>query len=92
MALVERTDDALVDLAQLAMAYRSNALDNPHLYAVMFGSASLGGYRRTSEELDTGRETFDVLVAGTQRAMDEGKLAVGDAESVAAQFWSALHG
>ena len=92
MARIERTDDALVDLAQLAMAYRSNALDNPHLYAVMFGSVPLGGYRRTGEELDTGRETFDALVAATQRAMDEGKLAPDDAESVAAQLWSALHG
>lgn len=58
----------------------------------MFGTASLGGYRRSGDELDRGRETFDVLVGGTQRAMKEGHLAPGDAEQVAGQLWSALHG
>jgi AcrR family transcriptional regulator len=91
MAQTTRTDDALADLAQLAMAYRSNALDNPHLYSVMFGSASLGGFRHDAEP-EHGRYTFDVLIAGTKRAMDEGQLAPGDPESVAAQLWSALHG
>jgi AcrR family transcriptional regulator len=91
MAQTSRTEDALADLAQLAMAYRSNALDNPHLYSVMFGSVSLGGYRQVNSD-DHGRYTFEVLVTATQRAMDEGQLAPGDAESVAAQMWSALHG
>jgi AcrR family transcriptional regulator len=92
MALTTRSDDALADLAQLAMAYRSNALDNPHLYAVMFGSASLGGFRHTDAELSQGRYTFDVLVAATKRAMDEGQLTPADPESVAGQLWSSLHG
>jgi AcrR family transcriptional regulator len=91
MARVTRTDDPLADLAQLAMAYRSNALDNPHLYAVMFGTAPLGGYSRPAEP-DHGRATFDALVAAAQRAIDAGTLAPTDAESVAAQLWSALHG
>jgi AcrR family transcriptional regulator len=89
---VPRTDDPLNDLAELGFAYRANALENPHLYAVMFGTASLGGYRLTGEELDEGRYTFDVLVAGTQRVMDAGVWRPGDAEAVAAQLWSSLHG
>lgn len=92
MAAIPRTDDPLIDLAMQAAAYRANALDNPHLYAVMFGSASLGGYRRSGDELERGRYTFDTLIAGIQRAMSEGQLNSGDAESVAAQLWSALHG
>jgi AcrR family transcriptional regulator len=92
MADAARTDDALADLADLAVAYRANALANRHLYAVMFGSASLGGYRHGDHELQHRRNTFDVLVAATQRAMDEGVLTSADAESVAAQLWSALHG
>jgi hypothetical protein len=58
----------------------------------MFGSASLGGYRLTQDELDDGRYTFDVLVAGTARAMAAGQFREDDPEAVAAQLWSALHG
>lgn len=92
MAAVPETDDPLLDLAALGEAYRANALDNPQLYAVMFGSASLGGYRLHDDELDEGHYTFDVLVAATQRAIDAGIFRAGDAEAFAAQLWSATHG
>lgn len=92
LAEVPATDDPLHDLAALGAAYRANALDNPQLYAVMFGSASLGGYRLHDDELEEGRDTFDVLVAATQRAIDAGMLRPGDAEAIAAQLWSATHG
>ena len=86
MAGAAHTDDAMADLAELAVAYRANALANPHLYAVMFG------VRDAEHESEHRRYTFDVLVAAVQRAMDDGALAAGDAEAVAAQLWSALHG
>lgn len=89
---VPQTSDPLHDLAELGAAYRANALENPELYAVMFGSASLGGYRLTGDELHDGRYTFDVLVAATARAIDAGVLRANDPEAVAAQLWSALHG
>jgi AcrR family transcriptional regulator len=92
MAAVPHTDDPLTDLAELGVAYRANAHDNPHLYAVMFGSASLGGYRLTRDELAEGRYTFEVLVAGTQRVMDAGIWKADDAEAVAGQLWCSLHG
>lgn len=91
MAAVPHTDDALADMAALATAYRQNALDNPNLYAVMFGSASLGDYQ-LAEARERGRHTFEVLVAALQRAMDSEALAVGDPTAVAGQLWSALHG
>src|SRR5882757_8642830 len=47
---VATTDDPLADLSNLGQAYRQNAIDNPHLYTVMFGAASLGGYRPTGED------------------------------------------
>lgn len=92
LAAVPMTDDPLADLAELGVAYRANAHDNPHLYAVMFGSASLGGYRLTRDELAEGRYTFDMLVAGTQRVMDAGIWKAGDAEAVVGQLWCSLHG
>ncbi|HVT64839.1 MAG TPA: TetR/AcrR family transcriptional regulator [Mycobacteriales bacterium] len=89
---VPETDDPLLDLAALGEAYRANALDNPHLYAVMFGTASLGGYRLHDDELDEGRYTFDMLVAATRRTIDAGIFRPGDPEAIAGQLWSAVHG
>ena len=91
MSGVVHTDEPLADMAQLAIAYRQNALDNPHLYAVMFGSAALGGFELAGER-DRGRYTFEILVAAVQRSMDAGVLAHGDSQAAAAQLWSALHG
>lgn len=92
LAAVPETDDPLADLAALGEAYRANALDNPHLYAVMFGSASLGGYRLHDDELDEGRYTYEMLVRATQRTIDAGIFKPGDANAIAAQLWSATHG
>jgi AcrR family transcriptional regulator len=92
MAAVPRTDDPAADLGRLALAYHANALANPQLYTVMFGNASLGGYRRTGDELAIGMETFDVLVEMTGRAMAAGMFRPGDPAAVSAQLWSALHG
>ena len=41
---VVSSDDPVEDLRRMAVAYRANAVDNRYLYAVMFGSVSLGGY------------------------------------------------
>jgi AcrR family transcriptional regulator len=92
MREVPESDDPLLDLALLGEAYRANALDNPHLYAVMFGTASLGGYRLHDDELDEGRYTFDMLVAATRRTIEAGIFKPADPEAIAGQLWSAVHG
>jgi AcrR family transcriptional regulator len=89
---VEATDDPVDDLRRSAVAYRANALENPHLYAVMFGSASLGGFRPHDGDLEEGRAAFDQLVERVRRAMDAGALRAGEPADVAGQFWAALHG
>lgn len=89
---VQPTDDPRDDLLRMAAAYRANALDNPHLYSVMFGSASLGGYRLHDEELRVGNAAFAQLVSAIARAMETGVLRRADPAAVAGQFWSALHG
>ena len=92
VATVPVTDDPMVDLRELAAAYLANARENPHLYAVMFGSASLGGYRLSEDERAVGLVAFGQLVAGIVRAMDAGRLRAGDPAAVAGQVWTALHG
>ena len=92
VAAVGRSDDPVDDLRRMAIAYRANALDNRYLYFVMFGSASLGGYRHQAESAEVGAEAFDQLRSAVERAMSEGALRTGDPSAVAGQFWSALHG
>ena len=92
VAAVPVTDDPVHDLAQVSIAYRANALENPQIYAVMFGSASLGGYRLNEDEREVGLGAFGQLVDAVRRAMDAGRLREDDPAAVAGQFWSALHG
>ena len=92
VAEVPVTDDPIADLQAISVAYREHALANPNLYAVMFGAASLGGYRLHDEELDVGLAAFGQVVAAAERAMDAGALRKDDPAAVAGQLWTALHG
>jgi len=86
------TDDPIDDLLRSAAAYRDNALENRHLYGVMFGAISVGGLGGDGADAEVSSAAFEQLVAGVRRAMAAGALRDGDAGAVAAQFWSALHG
>jgi AcrR family transcriptional regulator len=92
VAQVEPSDDPLADLVAAGVAYRAFALAEPHLYLVMFGSASLGEYRLTEAELEVGLAAFGQLVAVVERVMDAGAIRRTDPAAVAGQFWAALHG
>lgn len=87
-----RTDDPVDDLAEMAFAYRANALENPHLYSVMFGATSLGGYSLAPEERAVGIYAFEVLSEAVARAMEMNKLRQADPDLVAQQLWTAMHG
>ncbi len=91
-ATVPHTDDPLADLLALAMAYRDNALQNPHLYAVMFGATSLKGFTLTEQDMEIGLNSFATLTGYVARAMDSGQLRQDDHARVAAQMWTAMHG
>lgn len=93
LADVPRTEDAIADLAGLSRAYLINARQNPHLYAVMFGAASLGKYRpRTAQERSRGRYTFDEIVKTAARAVDQQRLQPAEPLAIASQLWTAMHG
>lgn len=89
---VGRSDDTLDDLRRMAGAYRDNALENRHLFGVMFGAVSVGGFHGHGADPEVAAAAFGQIVSGTARAMDAGVLLAGDPRAVAAQFWSALHG
>ncbi|WP_158880671.1 TetR/AcrR family transcriptional regulator [Amycolatopsis anabasis] len=101
LARVTETADPVADLAGLALAYRRAALDNPHLYGVMFGLTAPGGRRAPAEDLTTGeapkrfgagKEAFEYLTRAAGRAFEAGRFHVGDPFAAAAQLWSGVHG
>lgn len=92
---VKQTEDPIADMALLGRAYRHNALANSHLYAVMFGGASPAGFSLTEDDRQYGRYTLVNVIECANRCLDSGRFRAGlggDAELVAHQMWSALHG
>src|SRR5216683_2606273 len=92
MTLVGGTDDPVADVVTLGCAYRGNAMDNPHLYAVMFGGSSLGGFSLTDTDRQHGRYTLEVLVETVGNCVAAGRFQPADVQLLAHQMWIALHG
>lgn len=89
---VGHSDDTIDDLRRSAAAYRDNALENRHLFGVMFGAISVGSFHGKGADPEVSIAAFDQIASLIERAMDAGALLSGDPRQVAAQFWSALHG
>ena len=87
---VPSTANPLGDLLQMGWAYRRYALDNPHLYDVMFGASSRM-FEPDEEDLTLALRTFTLLVESVGRCVDTRALA-GDPEQGARQLWAAVHG
>ncbi len=86
------TEDPLLDLRNATAAYRAHAHADPDLYAVMFGSATLGKYRLHREDRILGLDAFVQIRQFMERGMAAGVLREADPAVVAAQWWTALHG
>lgn len=96
MAAIEPSDDPVADLAETGLAYRRNALANPHLYRVMFERNPLGLGTHDSPTHHhanpaIGLEAFGALVAAVTRCTDAGRLE-GDPTELALICWAAAHG
>ena len=92
MIEVGQSADPVADVAQMGIAYRENALENPHLYSVMFGGSTLGGFALNEEDRQFGRYAMEPTVRAVSRCMEAGRFWPGDAQAVANQAWIALHG
>jgi AcrR family transcriptional regulator len=92
LGMVGITDDAVEDVIALGYAYRDNAREFPHLYAVMFGSSALGGFALTDEDRKHGRYTLAALINAVHRAILTGRFRDDNAQLVAQQMWITLHG
>lgn len=89
---VESTEDPVADMALLGRAYRHASLTNAHLYAVMFGGASLAGFSLSEEDRQYGRYTMVGAVECAARCTAAGRFTDGDPVLIANQMWIATHG
>ncbi|WP_312875004.1 TetR/AcrR family transcriptional regulator [Actinomadura litoris] len=84
--------DPVADMALIGRVYRDNARTNPYLYAIMFGTATPAGFSLTDQDRQYGRFTLARVVETAARCVAAGRFTGADAELVAHQMWSAIHG
>jgi AcrR family transcriptional regulator len=78
-------------LWRLALAYRASALDDPHMYAVMFGRRA-SGFVPNPEGKERAAATFQPLVDAVRRGIDAGRLPKDDPVTLATACWATAHG
>ena len=83
---VTPTTDPVADVAAMGGAYFFNAISNPHLYRFMFME------QQTDDDQEVGEGTFESLVAGVERAVQQGRFDKADPYALATQLWAASHG
>lgn len=95
------SDNPMTNLCAMALACRTFAHDNPHLYDLMFGLSIKGRYcesRGTSKEpaatqpSTAFQQSYEFLHGQCRMLIEMGVISETDPTGVAAQFWSALHG
>jgi AcrR family transcriptional regulator len=89
---VESSEDSVRDLALMGRVYRRTAVENAHLYSVMFGGSSLAGFELTEEDRQYGRFNLMPVVACAGRCIADKRFADADAMLVAHHMWLAMHG
>ena len=97
---IASSNDPIADMVSLALAYHESARENPHLFDLMFGLSTPGGYRQLSRprrtagaEGGTGLdEAYRPLIHHAKRAIRGKRIRRQDPERIAAELWSSIHG
>ncbi|GAA4620096.1 TetR/AcrR family transcriptional regulator [Actinoallomurus vinaceus] len=92
MTAIGDSADPVADVVAHGRVYRWSAYKNPDLYQVMLGALNIASFSLTDEDRRHGRYVLDILIGSVRRCMAAGRFPEGDAELVAHQFWTALHG
>lgn len=88
---VPPANDPLERIHALGMAYRDNALANPHLYALMTGRP-VPEFEPPVESRRRARGSFRILVEAIDEARAAGALANVESRHLAHLLWAAGHG
>jgi AcrR family transcriptional regulator len=85
---VAETDDPVADIALYGRAYRYTAVTNPHMYAVMFGGASLAGFELTESDRQYGRYTMAGVVGCARRCVEADRFLPVEPTPASRRSWS----
>lgn len=99
-AALEPTEDPIADMTRLALAYREYGRRNPHLFDLMFGLSTPGGYRQLARPSRTPGavagttldDTYRPLINHAKRAIRGKRIRRQDPERISAEIWSFVHG
>jgi AcrR family transcriptional regulator len=83
------TDDPLADLVALGLAYRANALANPHLFALMFDRPLPD---MSTDVVAVADDAYATLRSTVQRGVDSGAFPAGSADKLTMAAWGLVHG
>jgi AcrR family transcriptional regulator len=92
LARAPTTADPIADWAAQGWAYRRFALENRHLYRIMFGDGIVGFRAEDPGDQAAALATFEALLGRLQRAADAGRLVIDDLELAGQVVWSTVHG
>lgn len=82
--------DPLDELIPLGLAYRQSALEEPHLYGLLFGGA-VPGFRPSEEDMRLAQRSQVRVVDTLERAAKRGQLK-RDPWRIADEGWGLVHG
>jgi AcrR family transcriptional regulator len=86
------TTDPVADWAAQGWAYRRFALENRHLYRIMFGDGFAAFRADDPADQAAAMATFTALLDRLRRAADAGRLVIDDLELAGQVVWSMVHG
>jgi AcrR family transcriptional regulator len=82
--------DPLDELVPLGLAYRQSALEEPHLYGLLFGGA-VPGFRPSEEDMRLAQRSQVRVVDTLERAAKAGQIT-RDPWKIADEGWGLVHG
>ncbi len=100
MRTIEPSDDSIADLFSMALECRNFAIDNSHLYDLIFGHESrnaargklLAGADTHSTEETSYQQSFATVANACDRVIASGRVRSSSGRHLAAQLWSLVHG
>lgn len=97
---IEPSDDPIADLFAMAVECRHFAIENAHLYELMFGPESrdvargklLADVDAAATDATSYQQSFATLAHACDRAISAGRVQSSSGRHLAAQLWSLVHG